>query len=1159
MVSSEDPSPVLTMPIPPDSQWMKDYGLPLSLTPIPGHCSAVALICQKAICILDFRALTSKETTLMDAPPPMILNDLPILHSMSEDSASSAGGSRVPVQLVYEHFFKTKKHKGDQLDHLWDAFMEDKEQDKDLAEIMLSDEGMKLNCLPEGCLLLTSETQDHVLLSPRKTERNQLTYITSQLFENLGPITSLLLRKNLPSETGRVFFATSNQNSGGCVSVMSSGIITEELCTASHFSGITNLWKIASVSQSALPPILVLSFLQETRALALKSTLIISSLAAFLSGGSFIDVTSVLGLLEDEQTVFSSSFKEDFMIQVTPTRVALLSLRHLENHPKNTNEKSIHNKCSSLHDLTDEHGKESELAPRRWSFSVLNPQFVSAFRISEKLGSEQEAAESVWSLQQFLTSREKNLMTSKSLLDLNLWTKYCKKKEKGPSIALASSCEDIIVLFLTIESSLVFLGAERAEPNQQTSHPRKKIKSMIQLKSLNSIKLKELHPSCLNVIKPGENFNDGCCLCLVGTYHPSLEVFILQKKSRNYNILHLTSLTGAQLHSPSSLGLWSAAMAGSRPIPESIALMEYTGNSLSPSRTLFIGFRNGELVEYSVREDWKEFSLIRVRQIGALPVNLESIQSNMLLVYSNRSYLFHKRCDVTGHTFQKIKQINLPSDVKKCVGLTITRESAFGFFEDTKLDTDSILTGLDDDNQILFVHSDLIDSLFVSFIPQQITKINTTELVRKLIELPLRNKVLGLTRESSLMVIDLAEKSSRVIYRDPKGDWIGAVSLWPLIGSFPTTSETTEKPYEEALTPDLEKSEIHEQSTEQKRRRMSYHPSELLKMNSYFKRVRGVAAALSCCSSFKKSSLSNASTPRVEAPVTPEPQMSEIYLTLGTGNDHERPSLQHHIRRGSLKLLMLKINDGERLTSWFIEEITVKNLPDAVRALQVIDDDIIVVAMNHRLVLYKLIDQKWTRLANWTPVRDPVMSLSCQGSTVVTGDPFNGVVVYDLVRQEDQDLPEKLKHSFSTPFRSSVITQVILDEDSYAMIESGGNFLVLKRSRSVRGSERNLEVVSKLKFGMEFTSMILISSTNGVDEFFEACHEVQSTNGMQIRDAFVVASQRGALYLIHKIPKEMEDELSALQGVFLDSPEGQSLLKPSELAAFADDLYFRFS
>lgn len=70
---------------------------------------------------------------------------------------------------------------------------------------------MKLNCLQDGNLLLTSLTDDHVLLSPTRTEGNQLIFNTAQIFANSGPINNLLLRQNLPRETGRVFFAISEQ------------------------------------------------------------------------------------------------------------------------------------------------------------------------------------------------------------------------------------------------------------------------------------------------------------------------------------------------------------------------------------------------------------------------------------------------------------------------------------------------------------------------------------------------------------------------------------------------------------------------------------------------------------------------------------------------------------------------------------------------------------------------------------------------------------------------------------------------------------------------------------------------------------------------------------------------------------------------------------
>lgn len=132
MMNTDNFSAVLTMPIPAGSQWMKDYGFPLSLTPIQGHQSAVTIICKKAICILDFRALSNENPV-----DGLVLKDQPLLYPSNHDLTSLEDISCVPVHLLYEHFFKAKKSKGDQLDHLWNTFLDAKEENEDLDSVKI--------------------------------------------------------------------------------------------------------------------------------------------------------------------------------------------------------------------------------------------------------------------------------------------------------------------------------------------------------------------------------------------------------------------------------------------------------------------------------------------------------------------------------------------------------------------------------------------------------------------------------------------------------------------------------------------------------------------------------------------------------------------------------------------------------------------------------------------------------------------------------------------------------------------------------------------------------------------------------------------------------------------------------------------------------------
>lgn len=325
----------LRMFIPVNSTWRSDYGVPQALLPIPRHTSGLryifrldrtvcrvgmALICEKAACVLDFRVLYGNHNVR-----DLTIKDLPMMWP----SVDGPPGERYPVHLVREFFFKLKqpsKH-DDSPDFIWEKALREQTRNSpahDFHELITFDfcpdeetlidnkwqkaslklclgdgsiqtidvtfcmtpthtiwknrrvevstdaafqPGLRLCCLSSGVLFFYSEGIDHFLMESQYMV-NGMVYGQTQILENSGPIADFLQWQNAEHETGRVLFTASPLRDSGSVKQLSPGVMTEDLCVSPQFSCLTGMWKIHPIGQSA--ELIVASFLHETKVLMLK-------------------------------------------------------------------------------------------------------------------------------------------------------------------------------------------------------------------------------------------------------------------------------------------------------------------------------------------------------------------------------------------------------------------------------------------------------------------------------------------------------------------------------------------------------------------------------------------------------------------------------------------------------------------------------------------------------------------------------------------------------------------------------------------------------------------------------------------------------------------------------------------------------------------------
>lgn len=370
------------MPIPLESIWNKDYGRPQAMVPIPHHSSGLivyfclrelfagmALICEKAVCFLDFGILKDEEKVR-----DLFIDRLPMLWP----SASASTGKKSPVQIVREFtFFATPLSRtGDDSEFAWDTlmrqqirdcpaedfnnataygFLPPKENEKSIhgkqqrttLKLFLKDgtvqsiriafsasplqpwrmvrsnseairpflPGMRFLPLPFGEWFLYSKIHDHMVLMPEiDTQDKQEKYKVIQIIENGGPIVDFIPKKLSEHETGRVLYTAASQEGFGSIKEISPDVMTEDLCVSFQFSCLSRLWKIRPVDQAI--DIIIASFLQETRALVLKGKILT---LIFLKGsidGVFVDATHLIGILSDEPTLHCSPINPSHFIQV---------------------------------------------------------------------------------------------------------------------------------------------------------------------------------------------------------------------------------------------------------------------------------------------------------------------------------------------------------------------------------------------------------------------------------------------------------------------------------------------------------------------------------------------------------------------------------------------------------------------------------------------------------------------------------------------------------------------------------------------------------------------------------------------------------------------------------------------------------------------------
>ena len=447
------------------------------------------------------------------------------------------------------------------------------------------------------------------------------------------------------------------------------------------------------------------------------------------------------------------------------------------------------------------------------SFSNFNAQQLSSvLKFSEKsTTSGSEGPESIWystAQRDLPNGHDGSSLTPRGFLDLTFWGRKPEKNTRLEHIMCAAAFDEAVCLFSSTTSSLILLELEDVLQHGLSHQPRKRSRSTVRLKTLLSAETEDMHPSCMILTVDGTT---GKMLCIMGTYSSSIEVFLLCTSKKS--CWHLWSIKGEDLYDGSQLNIECSALDATRfdrqelPVPESIVVMGHSDKQCTPC--LLVGFRNGVLGEYSVHEGWKGASMRRMMQVGVLPVHLEQIRPDLVLAYSNRSFLLRMNVPRPSTSITcccqigTIKQINLPSHIKCCTVLT-TASDLMLWREDEKksaIELPEILEYCCNGERMryLFVYADVNGMLHMANIPRQIQSITTDQPIEKLIQLPRRHQILGISKLSGIYLIDIRQRTLHLCYKAKPEEFVSAASLWSTSGSSSTTaadlplSETTRK------------------------------------------------------------------------------------------------------------------------------------------------------------------------------------------------------------------------------------------------------------------------------------------------------------------------------------------------------------------------------
>merc|ERR1719322_2035193 len=164
--------------------------------------------------------------------------------------------------------------------------------------------------LDNGYVYIGSRLGDNQLVRLNTEQDSTGSYVTVvDTFTNLGPILDMVV-VDLERQGQGQLVTCSGGFKEGSLRIIRNGIGIHELASI-DLAGIKGMWPLRLGQEAPLDNTLVLSFVEQTRVLALS--------------GEEVEETEIPGFVADQQTFYTGNVSNSLIVQVTPSAVRLVS------------------------------------------------------------------------------------------------------------------------------------------------------------------------------------------------------------------------------------------------------------------------------------------------------------------------------------------------------------------------------------------------------------------------------------------------------------------------------------------------------------------------------------------------------------------------------------------------------------------------------------------------------------------------------------------------------------------------------------------------------------------------------------------------------------------------------------------------------------------
>ncbi|GMH32720.1 hypothetical protein BSKO_00554 [Bryopsis sp. KO-2023] len=1005
--------------------------------------------------------------------------------------------------------------------------------------------------LPGGELLIHSSEGDGCMLKPLESELIALpgrsfpkVFTQHQVIQNHGPVHDFVVMDDATSATGKTICAATGEGETGCLRKITTGHSisgNHAKCDSElDFQGVSRLWAVREFAADCLDQLLVVSFTMGTRALA--------------TGPVFEDVTDALGLRADTPTLACGRICDGFLVQVTPTCVALCNMDTLSlDNKKGGDGGSSCPRREGSRDYGLDRSMRTRLPEvnvRQWSQKGKRDR--DKYRDSDVNDDDDDNDDEA-------ASESQNRSVG------NAWTTPRvagdeKNSDRPSKITVAVVVEEMVCIYCDDAQELTVLGVDGTEDSDQGGPGRKRARTQAKLQVWGSIILDQELPSCLQIVN---GISPSTWFCIMGSYKPGIKVFAIPGRNQSpvpHCSLSEESICSRMISLHSDLGFPPITDDERHPdpfIPESIMSCRGPIELEETSVRFLVGFRNGTLAEYTLEgsggDALKCNSLVH---IGARPLWMVKIDESSIMCMSDRTFLM-KYMESSGClvSFPLALPSNIVSGTILMGNETLWHTVKAGslvpnsklFQRDPKMGSNAmpVLACIDESGEFsLMPLCETVESFQLHAAPLSVAPIPGTE---KMLTSCSSDSGSQLSDVHHLRLIDMGSHEEDARFRLPTGCMTSCLCLWPPAQPNPSNARSDGgnpsgfgSPIHSDVAMSDSETSSHVQPIDEATGAVPAEPSSS-GIHSCLSAVKGMAAVLTCCGSFIRPPSSISSTPRhanAQLGSAGEGVLDSFYITVGTRYSRGLLDLSGHL--GDLLLIQASLHISQSPFSskhpchkWHFEIVSRRRLPDFVGAVAGLNENLLVASVGKRLVCFGLIsagdtEKKWEK-RGWILTHDAIEHLSTCPETfmVAAGDSFNSVVLYQYHDKLDEF--QILYSDRCTRLNRGV--HLFGGVSRVFAIDANGCFCILDPASNGHSPERALETSGQFHLRKSLSKMVVLPETEGMP-------------GQSV----LMSTLNGCLHLLTLLPDDLAPILCAMEKLLLSHPALQPLTGDEHLA-----------